>query len=165
MWGIDDNAAFAARANLQYIELYNTVADADAEAATDDKGISVANWRLFFFSDHSTATGGYLDTLNDDGMLEVDFGVDGADADGEIAENGSETFIVVDIVSNISKGGYTFDVGQSGALRPAATVEGVAPKDIISAYRNINYTNVVKTDIKPAAVDNRKAAAEGCSEW
>ena len=32
MWGIDDNADFAARTNLQYIELYNTVADADADA-------------------------------------------------------------------------------------------------------------------------------------
>ena len=72
---------------------------------------------------------------------------------------GSETFIVVDIVSNISKGGYTFDVGQSGALRPATTdVEGVAPKDIISAYRNINYTNVVKTDHgKDKDEDNEKA--------
>ena len=76
MWGIDDNADFAARTNLQYIELYNTVA-ADADADTDDT-INVVGWQLFFFSDHSTATGGYLDTLNDDGMLEVDSdGTDG----------------------------------------------------------------------------------------
>ena len=146
MWGLNANAAtFAEQADEQYIELYNTVLAADAAS------VSVMDWQLFFFSDHSTAAGGYLEALNDDGMLEVDLN---EPADG-IDEDGSETFTVVDIVSNISKGGYTFDIGQSGALR---VTDGITPKNIISAYRNINYTNIQKADHdKDTDVDNEKA--------
>ena len=145
MWGLNANAdTFANQTAQQYIELYNTVADADSNNDSETpEAISVDNWRLFFFSSHPD----YL-ALVTDGMF--DFEHDGDTA--AINMDGSETFIVVDIVSNISKGGYTFDIGQSGALR---LTNGAAPKDLISAYRNINYTNVVKPDIKADTDENR----------
>ena len=123
----------------------------------------LANWRLFFFSDHSTAAGGYLANLNADpaGMLRVDVGAGGADPDGMIEDDGSETFTVVDVVSNISKGGYTFDIGQSGALRPADNQDGITPKNLISAYRNINYTNIQKADHDKATDDDNEEARLG----
>ena len=129
MWGINENATdFDNRNDEQYIELYNAV-----PAATAADIMITTDWRLFFFDSHPA----YLAALKG-GKLEVDNnGTPGIETDGD------ETYVVVDIVSNISKGGYAFDVGQSGALR---TVDGVDPKDLISAYRNINYTNIVKTD-------------------
>ena len=146
MWGLNVNAtAFGDRSAQQYIELYNSVPDADAVDDADND-ISVDGWRLFFFKDHPD----YLALVKDSATLKVSK-ADGKDQvvkvleieDGEAADiDPAERFVIVDIVSNISTGGYTFDIGQSGALRPEDTVEGVDPKDIVSAYRNINYKKV-----------------------
>ena len=131
MWGLHTGATnFTDQTDSQFIELYNTVGAADAAT------VDVVNWKIFYFRSHPD----YLSAINTNGHLDIDLNPD-SNNEGTHSVLGDETFIVVDIVSNISGGGYTFDIGQSGKIGTAA----VAGTDLISAYRNIGYAKVEST--------------------
>ena len=159
MWGLDGgNTTFANRLNQQFIELYNTVADADTADTTKD-AIDLQDWRVhyevgegFFYNknlgdtvtlvtDAQTAVGDRTPTAT----LEL------ADADTGATEQ--REYIIVDQVGNVEVvGPWKVDIGQSGS-----TADADDAKDLISMYRNIDYKKVEKADHDADATKNRTA--------
>ena len=74
----------------------------------------------------------------------------------------TEQYVVVDMVSNDAGGRWTNDIGQSGTLPAATPVAGVTvtPVELISMYRKINYTNVLKADLVKDDVNGPKNRIE-----
>ena len=67
MWGLNANADdFGDRSDQQWIELYNSVPDADAGEVPMITSL-LGGWRLFFFKEHPD----YLELVKDSATLKV----------------------------------------------------------------------------------------------
>ena len=151
MWGIDGgHTPFGERQHEQFIELYNTVADAKTTSTDMNEGIVISGWILhfqvgrgvfykkkpgdtvkLFTSEHATETSRVPNK-----PLTI--------ADAETAANAQREYIIVDQVGNIDVvGPWVVDIGQSGSTYPSITDDD--PKDLISMYRNIDYDTVEGT--------------------
>ena len=140
MWGLDEgDTAFANRTDRQFIELYGTVVDADADG---DQPVALENWILHtevgegIFYNMAPGDKVFLSAPN--GTLADPIALAAADAaDGDKTE-----YIIVDQVGNVEVvGPWVVDIGQSGS-----TATGDNAKDLVSMYRNINYSRVEGTD-------------------
>ncbi|MCY4553983.1 MAG: lamin tail domain-containing protein [Candidatus Poribacteria bacterium] len=141
MWGLNEAAVVANQPNYQWIEVYNTNnALSDTDDTNDDPAaIDLSDFELVF-------------------------------TPGNVLPSPAN---LSDQVSNIVRAGWDVDIGQSGSLRPADDTgtpnidesAKVTPKNLISMYRNINYTDLTKKHGDKNAADNRteqlKAVPDG----
>ena len=152
MWGLNSNAAtFAEEDDQQWIELYNTT----------DASVNMGAWILYIVDDPGD--------IPAPAEIDVDHDND-ADTDAIKVMNGvslevptagtAVQYVLVDVVSNQAGGywkgtGWVNDIGQSGTLPRDTTT--VTPVPLISMYRNINHTNVLKGDHDADPAKNRTA--------
>ena len=153
MWGLDGKT-FDKRLHRQFIELYNTVADADSSSADTKEAISVKGWFIhiadgegFFYNKEPGETFELVTEAGDPKLpLKLAAATDTSKAE----------YIIVDQVGNVEVvGPWTVDIGQSGST---ADTGG---KDLISMYRNIDYTKVEKVKTDGSADPSREEQLKG----
>ena len=153
MWGIDGgNTPFGERLHEQFIELYNTVTDANTTDTEDPEPdpINLTGWRL-----HYEVGKGVFYKKKPGDKVKLVTGPNNTEtlrvpttpltiADADTAANAQREYIIVDQVGNVEVvGPWVVDIGQSGSTSNAADA-----KDLISMYRNIDYDKVEGTDAK-----------------
>ena len=169
MWAIDTGVPFADRGVNQFIELYNTILDADPD--TDDNqpteiggtGTAADGWILHhavgggIFQGKSPGDTVTLATVSGGGATGAALEpLALADAD-DTAVTDKRDYIIVDQVGNIDVvGTWVVDIGQNGDTVADTKV------DLISMRRTIDYTKVEKTDHNTTdAAANRTTQLEG----
>ena len=151
MWGIDGGRTpFGERQHEQFIELYNTVADADTTSTNTNAKIAIGGWIL-----HYEVGRGVFYRKKPGDKVKLVTNVHATEtnrtptdpltiADADTAANAQREYIIVDQVGNIDVvGPWVVDIGQSGS-----TANADDAKDLISMYRNIDYDKVEGTDAK-----------------
>ena len=158
MWGLDE-FEFGARANQQWIELYNsTTMSATDPANPASATVNMGGWILYFVDEHDTIPTPKektILTLKVQNVVELDL------LPGDNLAT-KQDYILVDMVSNLAGGGWSVvtdagTYGQSGLVVPAEDDSTAAPINIVSMYRNINYENVTKDHKKGKQPDDRNA--------